>query len=108
MKTIEREMRAIVLQAMGFASLCWEPKPTGVFCGGNVTKEGDTTTAKLMTLVDEYCMSRDELILKVATLSAEVARYREALEKLAKLGNGDKYGNSVGNIIAQTALNKKG
>ena len=28
----------------------------------------------------------------------------EALEKLARLGNGDKYGNSEGNFIAQAAL----
>jgi hypothetical protein len=27
----------------------------------------------------------------------------EALEKLAKLGNGDTYGNSIGNVIAQAA-----
>ena len=30
--------------------------------------------------------------------------YREALEKLAKLGNGDQYGNSDGNKIAQEAI----
>ena len=29
---------------------------------------------------------------------------REALEVLAKLGNGDRYGNSEGNVIAQQAL----
>jgi len=28
----------------------------------------------------------------------------EALDKLAKLGNGDQYGNSVGNQIARAAL----
>ena len=30
----------------------------------------------------------------------------EALEKLARLGNGDQYGNSIGNEIAQEALRK--
>ena len=35
---------------------------------------------------------------------ADAARLREALEKLARLGNGDKYGNSVGNEIAIAAL----
>jgi len=30
----------------------------------------------------------------------------EALEQLAKLGNGDQYGNSVGNEIARAALAK--
>lgn len=29
-----------------------------------------------------------------------------ALEKLARLGNGDRYGNSDGNVIAQQALMK--
>lgn len=32
----------------------------------------------------------------------------EALEKLARLGNGDRYGNSNGNVIAQDALRKAG
>jgi hypothetical protein len=31
-------------------------------------------------------------------------KYREALKKLAKLGNGDRYGNSDGNLIAIDAL----
>ena len=35
---------------------------------------------------------------------AELAALREALERLARLGNGDKYGNSEGNVIAQDAL----
>ena len=30
----------------------------------------------------------------------------EALERLARLGNGDNYGNSIGNEIARTALAK--
>ena len=30
----------------------------------------------------------------------------EALEALSKIGNGDRYGNSVGNVIAQEALAK--
>lgn len=34
----------------------------------------------------------------------EKERFRVALEKLAKLGNGDTYGNSRGNEIAQEAL----
>ena len=34
-------------------------------------------------------------------------RYREALEKLSKLGNGDQLGNSDGNRIAQQALKEE-
>ena len=37
-------------------------------------------------------------------LAAENKRLREALEKLARLGNEPMLGNSVGNIIAQEAL----
>ena len=34
------------------------------------------------------------------------AELLEALEKLARLGNGERYGNSEGNVIARTAINK--
>ena len=39
-----------------------------------------------------------------ADLEAENQRLREALERLARLGNGDHYGNSDGNMIARAAL----
>jgi hypothetical protein len=35
---------------------------------------------------------------------AENTKLRAALEKLARLGNGNQYGNSDGNVIAQKAL----
>lgn len=37
-------------------------------------------------------------------LRRENDRLREVLERLAKLGNGDRYGNSEGNMIARAAL----
>ena len=37
-------------------------------------------------------------------LRVERDRYREALEKLARLGNGNELGNSIGNTIARDAL----
>ena len=37
-------------------------------------------------------------------LEAKLGRAVDALEKLARLGNGEKYGNSDGNMIARTAL----
>ena len=40
-------------------------------------------------------------------LKAEIERLRSALEKLARLGNGDKYGNSDGNMIARAALGEQ-
>ena len=36
----------------------------------------------------------------------DVTELVEALEKLARLGNGEHYGNSDGNMIARTALSK--
>ena len=36
----------------------------------------------------------------------DVTELVEALEKLARLGNGDQYGNSDGNMIARNALSK--
>ena len=39
------------------------------------------------------------------TLAAQNEAMREALYKLACLGNGDQFGNSIGNSIAQDALN---
>lgn len=36
----------------------------------------------------------------------DVTELVEALEKLARLGNGERYGNSDGNMIARTALSK--
>lgn len=51
-----------------------------------------------------------ELLAEAATMlrlqQAEIEVYREALEKLARLGNGDNYGNSMGNDIAIDALRK--
>lgn len=43
---------------------------------------------------------------EVEQLKAQVNCLREVLEQLAKLGNGDKYGNSIGNTIAINALAK--
>ena len=48
-----------------------------------------------------------EAQLKQAVRDAQdVAELVEALEKLARLGNGEHYGNSDGNMIARDALSK--
>lgn len=53
---------------------------------------------------------RAEFVKEIQSRDDEIrAQYKdavEALEKLARLGNGDRYGNSDGNIIAQEALAK--
>ena len=42
----------------------------------------------------------------LADCAQDVTELVEALEKLARLGNGDQYGNSDGNMIARNALSK--
>ena len=39
--------------------------------------------------------------------AAEIERLRSVLHQLACLGNGDIYGNSIGNSIARAALEKQ-
>ena len=62
-----------------------------------------------MAELKRKCMEVEQnsirIIAEIEKLQQENKRYREALEKLARLGNGNKYGNSDGNIIAQDALN---
>ena len=53
---------------------------------------------------DQVC----DQALAAIDLQAEVESLREALQKLACLGNGDVWGNSVGNVIAQAALQRAG
>lgn len=52
--------------------------------------------------MNEYAKAAKE-VNRLAALNAELV---EALEKLARLGNGDQYGNSIGNDIAKAALAK--
>lgn len=44
------------------------------------------------------------LLLHVAEVEADNTRLRMVLEQLARLGAGDQYGNSDGNMIARRAL----
>ena len=41
---------------------------------------------------------------RIEELEAKLAKAVESLEKLARLGNGDLYGNSDGNMIARTTI----
>lgn len=49
---------------------------------------------------------REKAAAELRRLDALNAELVEALEKLARLGNGDSYGNSIGNDIAIAALAK--
>jgi hypothetical protein len=46
----------------------------------------------------------DECLPILAKYKMRIAKLRAVLEELAKLGNGDRYGNSDGNVIAQEVL----
>ena len=59
--------------------------------------------AKLPSL---HLVNRELITLnkQLAALAEQNEKMREALQKLACLGNGEQYGNSIGNCIAQEAL----
>ena len=46
----------------------------------------------------------EESLSRIEELEAKLGRAVYALEKLARLGNGEDYGNSDGNMIARAAL----
>ena len=52
------------------------------------------------------CAKETEKVLReqLATLAEQNEKMRKVLLRLACLGNGDQYGNSIGNCIAQEAL----
>ena len=49
----------------------------------------------------------NEASINLQYAEAENTRLKEALEKLARLGNGEHYGNSDGNMIAREALERE-
>ena len=89
-------------------------------CGGSM-KIANKRIAELQAQVDSNlalvtcgaCGSgtatSNELLVnkRIAELQSQLDKYKTALEKLARLGNGDRYGNSEGNCIAQQALEQK-
>ena len=46
----------------------------------------------------------EKLTKQLAALAEQNTKFRKVLLRLACLGNGDQYGNSIGNCIAQEAL----
>jgi len=61
---------------------------------------------------DCLCIRRPAWLLamqeRIAELEKEKEVMRVALDKLARLGNGERFGNSIGNEIAQDALRAAG
>ena len=67
-----------------------------------------TTQPEALRLADEMesngeCMSAADELRRLHDVNQELLA---ALEKLARLGNGERYGNSEGNVIAQAAIAK--
>ena len=52
-------------------------------------------------------IERDLLKAQIERLREERDRYRDTLDRLSRLGNGDSPGNSEGNVIAQQALKER-
>ena len=57
-------------------------------------------------LPSQHVVNRElaELTKQLAALAEQNEKMRKVLLRLACLGNGDQYGNSIGNCIAQEAL----
>ncbi len=72
-----------------------------------------TTQPEALRLADALSDYESRTVIDVAEAAAELRRLHslnqellEALEKLARLGNGDHFGNSDGNMIARAAIAK--
>jgi hypothetical protein len=63
---------------------------------------------ELKAKLDWVIVERDEtfalMLDRAQAAEAKLAKAVESLEKLARLGNGDLYGNSDGNMIARTTI----
>lgn len=71
-------------EALGYASLCWEPKPTGVFDTTAVSKAMDHAMANIDALLDVVeAINVEDVEEKIAALETENAKLREALRYIA-------------------------
>ena len=72
-------------------------------CGRTVQDYGRTIdqTESRLCEVAAHCANVEQ---QLATLAEQNEKLRKVLLRLACLGNGDQYGNSIGNCIAQEAL----
>jgi hypothetical protein len=68
---------------------------------------------RLAERLERYDATRSGYAKHCSLAAAELRRLHEvnqellsALEKLARLGNGERYGNSDGNMIARAAITK--
>lgn len=57
--------------------------------------------------VSEFITALNKRFTKHCEVVNQNRRYRKVLEQLARLGNGNTYGNSIGNKIAIECLKKE-
>ena len=72
-----------------------------------LTKERDALRSRRCEICGYLEYEREHtgcLRVQLAALAEQNAKMRKVLLRLACLGNGDQYGNSIGNCIAQEAL----
>ena len=78
-------------------------EPSMIYHGRCVIDCGDSGHQDVTML---KMIARETKLFTHPMPAQDVTELMEALEKLARLGNGDQYGNSDGNMIARAALSK--
>ena len=87
-------------------SWCWEqifPYDI-IYIRNDKYAELEQKNVALEQAFNDVCNQRDQLEAERDALQQRCEELVAALEKLARLGNGDQYGNSIGNEIARQAL----
>lgn len=69
-----------------------------------IARKREAEIQRIQRRVAELEADTGALSLVIEQQDRTLSRYREALEKLARLGNGGHYGNSIGNEIAIQAI----
>ena len=62
--------------------------------------------AQTSDAIEPRDLAKNTLELEILKLLAERAMLLEAMHKLARLGNGEYFGNSEGNMIARAAISQ--
>ena len=75
--------------------------PDAAFGGPQAPTEWDKLMDPARKALEALIAKGDEMADRIEELEAKLAKAVEGFEKLARLGNGDRYGNSDGNVIAQ-------
>ena len=84
----------------------WNPQLEQYYKG--VNKTPSYRPKMMLDITGRYVLESDyaALINRIEELEANLEEAVGSLEKLARLGNGDLYGNSDGNMIARITLAK--